>query len=802
VYALVILILWQEGDAKFEKLHLMLDTGNGILSLLLAVFLRSEQYNIDNHIRQYLVIGFGLAALTEIIHALVGIEWSGAFAWIQNYSQTLRPATWPPSTYVLPLSIVWLLYLQNRKVLLPPIIFAMGMVIITIVLFIVAWILPKYVDTGILGIQRPTQIPLLFLWGIIAIMCWRIRAKHPLYEGIVWMSIMLLLSDLCMLYSTSPHEKFTMMAHSGKIVSYTLLHIIQMQVAADDSRLRLFHENKLRVAAIVFESKEGMMVTDANGKILQVNHTFTDITGYSAEEIVGKNPRILKSGCQNATFYLEMWQKIHATGSWEGEIWNRRKNGEIYPERMTVTAVKNQDGIVTHCVATFNDITKQKAAESEIEYLAFYDALTELPNRRLLLNRLELALAASNRSGKKGALLFIDMDNFKTLNDTLGHDMGDLLLKQVANRLKFCVRDCDSVARFGGDEFVVMLEDLGEQVIEAAAQVEIIGNKILTSLNKPYQLAVHEYSATSSSIGVTLFDGHGQTTDELLKQADIAMYQAKANGRNTLRFFDPQMQESINTRVKLEKDLHIALAENQFELYYQVQTHCENQSIGAEVLIRWQHPERGLVSPLDFIPLAEETGLILPIGQWVLETACTQIKIWESNFDTEHLQLAVNVSAKQFHQDDFVMQIEELLQRSAINPDRLKLELTESLLLDNVEEIIIKMNALRKLGVHFSMDDFGTGYSSLAYLTRLPLNQLKIDQSFIRNLGTKPSDAMIVQTIIAMTKSLGMDIIAEGVETEAQRSFLELHGCPVYQGYLFSKPIPLKEFEALLLQQL
>ncbi|MGZ8181346.1 MAG: putative bifunctional diguanylate cyclase/phosphodiesterase [Methylobacter sp.] len=459
--------------------------------------------------------------------------------------------------------------------------------------------------------------------------------------------------------------------------------------------------------------------------------------------------------------------------------------------------MKGTDGIVTNYVATLVDITLNKAAADEIERLAFYDPLTGLPNRRLLLDRLDLALASSHRSGRKGALLFIDLDNFKTLNDTLGHDMGDLLLQLVAVRLSSCIREGDTVARLGGDEFVIMLEDLSKQAVEAATQTETIGEKILVALNQTYQLAKHEYYSTPS-IGASLFNGHEQSTDELLKQADIAMYQAKTSGRNALRFFDPQMQASINTRVAMEADLRQAVAENQFILYYQPQVYHDGHAIGAEVLIRWHHPQRGLVSPADFIPLAEETGLILPIGLWVLETACAQIKIWEDSGHTQHLQLAVNVSVRQFRQPDFVEEVSQVLRRSAINPHKLKLELTENLMLDDIDDTIVKMNTLREIGVCFSMDDFGTGYSSLSYLTQLPLDQLKIDQSFVRNIGVKPTDAVIVQTIIGMAKNLGMEVIAEGVETQAQRAFLEQHGCPVCQGYLFGKPVLLAEFEQLL----
>jgi diguanylate cyclase (GGDEF)-like protein len=406
-------------------------------------------------------------------------------------------------------------------------------------------------------------------------------------------------------------------------------------------------------------------------------------------------------------------------------------------------------------------------------------------------------LVSSHRNGSKGAVLFIDMDNFKTLNDTLGHDLGDLLLKQVAGRLTACVREDDTVVRLGGDEFVVMLENLSGQTFEAATQAKTIGNKILNALNQDYRLNTYEYHSTPS-IGITLIDGHEHSIEELLKQADIAMYQAKAAGRNALCFFDPQMQVRINSRAALESQLRTALAENQFILYYQPQVNHQHKIIRAEVLIRWQHPERGFVSPDDFIPLSEETGLILPIGQWVLETACARIKDWESDVHSQHLQLAVNVSARQFHQTNFVAQVCQVLEHSAINPNRLKLELTETLVLDNIEDTIHKMKTLRKIGVRFSMDDFGTGYSSLASLKKLPLDQIKIDQSFVRDIVTDPDDAVIVQTIIAMAHNLGMEVIAEGVETEAQRLFLEQHGCLLYQGYLFSKAIPLDEFELLL----
>jgi len=561
-------------------------------------------------------------------------------------------------------------------------------------------------------------------------------------------------------------------------------------------------DSELRIAATAFESQEGMSITDASGKILRVNRAFSKITGYTPEEIIGKSPSFLKSGRHDATFYASMWDSLNRTGIWEGEIWNRRKNGEVYPEHLTITAVKNSEGAVTNYVSTITDITLTKASEDEIKHLAYYDPLTRLPNRRLLLDRLRQALASIARSGRVGALLFIDLDNFKTLNDTLGHDIGDILLQQVAKRLESCVREGDTVARLGGDEFVIMLEDLSKNSLEAAEQAESVGIKILSTLNQPYQLGTHEHHNTPS-IGVTLFTDNSQSIDDLMKQADIAMYQSKKAGRNTLHFFDPKMQETIDTRANLERELHNALEKQQFQLFFQLQVSNKQEvgnyiPTGAEVLIRWIHPERGVVSPAEFIPLAEESGLILPIGQWVLDTACAQIKAWENNAITQNLVLAVNVSAKQFRQPDFVSQLKETVKLHEISPTRLKLELTESLLLEDIEGTISIMNELNKIGFRFSLDDFGTGYSSLQYLKRLPLDQIKIDQSFVRDIVFDVNDRAIVKTIIAMAISLNLKYIAEGVETEEQRQLLFDMGCTHYQGYLYCKPMAIEPFEALL----
>lgn len=557
-------------------------------------------------------------------------------------------------------------------------------------------------------------------------------------------------------------------------------------------------EADLQIAAAAFETQEGIFITDAHNMILRVNKAFTDITGYSAEDVLGRNPNILSSGRHDASFYSEMWGHLNSSGKWSGEMLNRRKSGELYPEFLSISTVKDQDGIIINYVATLTDISSINAAAEEIKNLAFYDQLTQIPNRRLFIDRLTIAMSLSARTGESCALLFLDLDHFKTLNDMLGHDMGDLLLHQVAKRLIQCVREGDTVARLGGDEFVVLLVGLSHQPIEHAATTLMIGEKITTAMNKPFQLKTCEYHITIST-GITLFSGQDQPMEELMKQADIAMYQSKAAGRNTLRFFDPKMQQTITDRVTLEHELVQALKLDQFTLYYQVQVDDSNNPIGAEALIRWFHPERGMMSPLQFITIAEENkSLIIAIGQWVLNTVCAQLKAWEQNALTRELTLSINVSAKEFHNDGFATTVKSTLRQYDVNPKRLKLELTESLLVDNIEKIILTLGELKEIGVHFELDDFGTGYSSLQYLKKLPLHQLKIDQSFIRDITTDISDQEIVRTIIAMAQSLGLGVIAEGVETEEQRLILFTAGCKNFQGYLFGRPMPVDQLEKLL----
>ncbi|MES2611322.1 MAG: EAL domain-containing protein [Pseudomonadota bacterium] len=548
-------------------------------------------------------------------------------------------------------------------------------------------------------------------------------------------------------------------------------------------------EESLQIAAIVFESFEGMVVTGPDQRIIQANTSYARLTGYPVEELVGQTPALLQSGRHDQTFYRTMHETLQTAGSWQGEVWNRRKDGEVYPAWITVTAVRSAQGAITHYVGTQTDISSRKAAEEEIRLLAFYDPLTGLPNRRLMADRLQHSLAASARTGTGGALLFVDMDNFKDLNDTQGHEIGDQLLRQVAARLGGCVRNGDTVARLGGDEFVLLLEGLSALPHEAASQAEIVGRKVLHALGQGYQLDGHAHHS-SCSIGVTLYADPHTTVDELLKRGDMAMYQAKGAGRNTLRFFDPRTQAAVTARTALEAGLREALREGQFLLHYQPQIGQSEGMVGAEALLRWEHPQRGLVSPAEFVPVAEACGLIVPLGAWILRAACLQLVDWGRDPASAHWTVAVNVSALQFRHPHFVEDVVEVLKSTGANPMLLKLELTESLLLDDVEDIISRMTTLRALGVRFSLDDFGTGYSSLSYLKRLPLDQLKIDQSFVRDLLTDPNDAAIARTIVNLAHSLDLGVIAEGVETPEQRDMLASVGCLHYQGYLFGRPAP------------
>lgn len=552
---------------------------------------------------------------------------------------------------------------------------------------------------------------------------------------------------------------------------------------------------KLEQAATVFEySKEGIMVTDANNRIISVNRSFVEITGYSADEVVGQNPRILSSGLQPADFYADMWAAIEEHGSWQGEIMDRRKNGEIYPEALTIIRVTNTAGEIINHLAIFSDISEQRTSQERIQQLAYYDVLTSLPNRVLFSDRLQQAIFSAQRNQAKIALLFLDIDRFKQINDTLGHGAGDSLLQHVGQRLLGCIREQDTVSRLGGDEFVIVLNDAG------IAGAELVAQKILLSILQPYLIEGHDLRI-SASIGIAVYPDHADNMENLIKYADVAMYQAKENGRNCYRHFDPAMNASAYERLKLESELRGALERNELCLYYQPQVSLEDEHIvGCEALVRWQHAELGMINPEKFIPLAEETGLIISINDWVLEQAIKQCSVWrQAGFKA--LTMSVNLSAPQFRQPGLAQQIRRLLETYDLPPEMLDLELTEGILMQGVERTLTTLHELSAMGVILSIDDFGTGYSSLSYLKRFPIQQLKIDQSFVRDVTNDASDATMVRTIILMAKGLHLDVIAEGVETEAQAAFLYESGCERAQGYHFKRPISAQAFEALLEQE-
>ncbi|MBK1679516.1 hypothetical protein CKO20_03860 [Rhodocyclus tenuis] len=584
-------------------------------------------------------------------------------------------------------------------------------------------------------------------------------------------------------------------------------------VIAHDEITSIKRADELQIAAAAFQTQEGIIITDAARQIIRVNDAFTRLTGYGAAEAIGQTPTLLKSGRHDQAFYREMYETLAASGFWQGEIWNRRKDGSIYPQWMTITAVFSAAGGISHYVGAFSDISERKQAEAQIHSLAFFDPLTGLPNRRLLRDRLAQALAASARHGRWSALMFLDLDHFKLLNDTRGHEIGDQLLSEVARRLDDGVREGDTVARLGGDEFIVMLEDLDSEPDRAANKAEAVAEKLRLSIAQPFLLrapprqsadapsaaatlsaAVPEdiYHCTCS-IGLTLFQGNEASIDDLLRHADVAMYQAKAASRNTVRFFDPQMQAALDARTRLEAGLRRAITQGELRLHYQWQVDVHGLPIGVEALARWQDPERGMVSPAEFIPLAEETGLIIPLGEWALREACRQLVVWSAAPAMRALCVSVNVSRRQFRQAGFADVVRRAVTGAGADPARLKLELTESVL-DDVDAIAASMRDIGAIGVGFSLDDFGTGYSSLSCLRHLPLDQLKIDQSFVRGLGSDDDSAAIVRAVIALGQGLGLEVIAEGVETEAQYRLLVEYGCTAFQGYLFGRPQAAENF--------
>ena len=557
-------------------------------------------------------------------------------------------------------------------------------------------------------------------------------------------------------------------------------------------------EAELRIASTAFETHLGIVITDEHGVILRANKAFTVITGYEEHEVVGKTPAVLQSGLQDRTFYQHFWARVREQGSWEGEIWNRKKNGDVYAEWLTVTAVRGESGQVFNYVGTFHDITKRKEAERQAHQLAFYDSLTGLANRVLLEERIFEVGKVNAREGTHAALLELDIDQFHAVNDTRGYGVGDMVLKAVAERLSGAMRETDTLARIGGDEFAVLAPDLDASDELAARSAEVVAEKILALFERPLDVPDHAVKV-EVSIGISVMNGGTAPWDQQMQRAEQATQQAKRQARQqggkAIAFFDPDIQARAIEYILLEDELRNAVAAGQLLLYFQPQIRSPEQLLGYEVLLRWQHPDKGLISPGVFIPLAEQSRLILPIGEWVLEQACKQLARWQEDPEKKNLYLAVNVSVYQFQNAHFTEQVARILRETGAPPHLLELEVTESLLMDNPERITEMMHDLRALGIRFSLDDFGTGYSSLSYLKRLPLDQIKIDQSFTRDVGSSNTSAAIVDSIIGLSKGLGLQVIAEGVETEEQRDWLVAHGCLHFQGYLFGRPGPLTSFD-------
>jgi diguanylate cyclase (GGDEF)-like protein/PAS domain S-box-containing protein len=650
--------------------------------------------------------------------------------------------------------------------------------VLPIIVFFLGWVVSSRAALVLVAITTATIIGFI----IAEALGWmRVLPPAPsILHGIIQIAVMLLSAALVIYLVKAYRRRLEDMQRSNE------------DIARANEVLR---QSELKFATAFTSSPVAAVISSLEeGRILEVNANFERDFGWRPDEIRGQaalgigfwqTPQARKD-------FVELLKRQGRLISFE-TLWFHRngslRNISISGEIITL------DGQA--CILAYTtDITDRKVAEQQIQRLAFYDPLTSLPNRRLLMDRLEQAMAACLRHHQQGALLFIDLDNFKTLNDSYGHDKGDLLLQQVGARLVSCVREGDTVARLGGDEFVVMLEDLSGEALEAATQAETVGRKILASLNENYDIRPLLFHSTPS-IGITLFGERHESIEEPLRRADLAMYQAKGAGRNAIRFYDPRMQALVTARSELERDLRQALQRDELLLHYQPQVQRGGLVTGVEALLRWQHPQRGLVPPGEFIGLAEETGLIVPLGAQVLEIACGQLARWAVTPGMAHLTVSVNLSPRQFQQEDFAQQVLDALARTAAPAQRLKLEITEGLLIANVDDVIAKMDVLKQRGVGFSLDDFGTGYSSLSYLKRLPLDQLKIDQGFVRDILVDPNDAAIARMVIVLAESLGLEVLAEGVETVEQQQALQAQGCHAYQGYLYSRPLPLAQFEQL-----
>ncbi|TCV90315.1 bifunctional diguanylate cyclase/phosphodiesterase [Sulfurirhabdus autotrophica] len=780
------------GQTSMLAVHLLLE----LFAIIIAIHVVTISWHTFDtkyeHSANILICGFLIVASCDLVHALT---YEGMPPFLTESSTPraiffwLMGRTFEVVTMWL-LAINWTLPLSRKLSLL------LGVMISALLIWFGSYSIEAFPVTfingqGVTSFKAYYEYSLCLLYIVVAILLWQRanRSGETRYYLLAVSSFVMGIGEISFTAYVAPSDFQNIFGHVYKVVAYALLYwatfIINIRAPFETVR-----KNEMRFRYMLETSPIAVRITDSSShKVIFANQRYAELINLPREQVVGTDPILFYLNPQDYKNVLQQLEKGFSVTDKMVELKIPGAQAAWALASYFMLEYENKQAVL----GWFYDVTNLKDAEAKIQHMAFYDALTQLPNRRLLMDRLNQALATSTRNGQYGAVLFIDLDRFKTINDTKGHEIGDLLLIEVAKRLQYCVREGDTVSRLGGDEFLVVLETLSTDTDEAAIQAEMVAEKIRATLSEPYMLKERS-CYTTSSIGIILFTSHQENPDDLLRYADTAMYQAKTSGRNTIRFYDASMQLAIDTRAELEDEMRLALKNQQFCLYYQIQVDNLRHSIGAEVLLRWQHPEHGLISPAQFIPLAEETGLIIPIGKCVLQIACTQLAAWQNDALTRDLTLAVNVSAKQFHEVDFVNQMQQVLLESGANPSLLKLELTESTMLENIEETIAKMREIEMLGVSFSMDDFGTGYSSLQYLKRLPLSQIKIDQSFIRDIVSDANDASIVQTIIAMTETLGLNVIAEGVENEEQCQFLELRGCHAFQGYLFSKPVPLDEF--------
>jgi diguanylate cyclase (GGDEF)-like protein/PAS domain S-box-containing protein len=571
----------------------------------------------------------------------------------------------------------------------------------------------------------------------------------------------------------------------------------RIHIAINDiSHLKELEQDLTLSASVLNECTEMILVTDANANIIKVNKAFVKTTGFSEKEILGKNPSFLQTGKQNHKLYQNMWAMLKQNKSWQGEIWNKRKNGEVYPEWVSLTAINNPDGSPAYYISVSSDITQRKKDDEHIHFMAYYDPLTGLPNRILLQDRLKQALVQAKRNGQHGAVFILDIDHFKVINDSLGHLIGDKLLQEVAKRLSDCIRQEDTISRMGGDEFVVLLADLGKDKKDAITHSISVAEKIIQTISEPIVTEENKLQITVS-IGIVMFPDDNDQIINLMKLADNAMYKVKKSGRNNYQFVTPSLQKEADERLNVQHGLHDALQRNHFELFYQPQIDFTTNAVsGVEALIRWRKPENGLVCPDDFIMISEESGLIVPIGTWVLEEAGRQISSFNKLKNRPFPFISVNMSVRQFQQRNFISEIQRIVSTYNIQPQQLELELTESLLIHNLDDTKRKLFQLKKMGIRLAIDDFGTGYSSLQYLKNLPIDVLKIDQSFINDISIDVNDRAIVQTIISLAKNLNLWVVAEGVVDQKQYDFLKQRDCDSYQGYYYCKPMPMAELLA------